>query len=54
MGYLSNIFDLISKTSEEKVGLSLKYQYLPAMAYPLKISIDRHEIISSMMKIISI
>ena len=42
-GLSANIFDLISKTSEEKVGLSLKYQYLPAMAYPLKISIDRHE-----------
>lgn len=42
-GLSANIFDLISKTSEEKVDLSLKYQYLPAMVYPLKISIDKHE-----------
>jgi hypothetical protein len=43
-GLSVNLFDLISKTSEEKVGLSLKYQYLPAIVYPLKISIDKHDI----------
>ena len=43
-GITVNVSDFISKTAEEKIDLSLKYQHYPIAPYPLKISLNKNEI----------
>lgn len=42
-GLSANFFDFMTKTPNEKINLSLKYQHYPAKPYPLKISLNEHE-----------